>query len=275
MKIKIKILLLIVLGIAGYQFYIHKEQSQTADKGILISGTIEATEVHLSFQVTGKILEILTDEGQPVRKGEVLAKLDTEELAKIKNQSEAALEEAKLALERREDDYHHDESLFKAGSLPENKMQTSKTERDIAKAKLDTLRTSLELSNLRLGYAELHSPLEGVVLVRSAEVGEVTPVGATVLTVADLKNAWLTGYVNETDLGRIRLNQEVKITTDSDPAKIHKGHLSFISQEAEFTPKHIQTKEERTKLVYRVKIVVDNAALDLKPGMPADARFEG
>jgi HlyD family secretion protein len=94
--------------------------------------------------------------------------------------------------------------------------------------------------------------------------------GFTVFTVADLKNIWLTAYINETDLGRVKLNQQAEIKTDTYPGKAYRGRVSFISQEAEFTPKQIQTNEERVKLVYRIKIMVDNSNQELKPGMPAD-----
>jgi len=95
--------------------------------------------------------------------------------------------------------------------------------------------------------------------------------GAPVFTVIDLNYLWVTAYINETDLGRVRLNQEADIITDTYPDKKYKGRVSFISGESEFTPKFIQTAKERVKLVYRIKIRVDNTNSELKPGMPADA----
>ena len=94
------------------------------------------------------------------------------------------------------------------------------------------------------------------------------------LIVGNLDRVWVRAYVNETDLGEIRLNQEARVTTDAYPGKIFAGRLGFIASEAEFTPKTVQTFEERVKLVYRVKVFVDNPQWELKPGMPADARFE-
>jgi len=95
-----------------------------------------------------------------------------------------------------------------------------------------------------------------------------------IVTIGDLEHPWLRGYINETDLGRIKLGQKVKLTTDSYPGKVYPGHISFIASEAEFTPKQIQTKEERVKLVYRIKIDVDNASHELKNNMPVDAEIE-
>lgn len=89
----------------------------------------------------------------------------------------------------------------------------------------------------------------------------------------DLDNPWLRGYIREQDLGRVKLNMKVKVTTDSYPGKIYWGRISFISSEAEFTPKQIQTPEERVKLVYRIKIEIDNPQQELKLNMPADAEI--
>ena len=91
------------------------------------------------------------------------------------------------------------------------------------------------------------------------------------ITAVDLNDIWVTGYINENDLGRVKLNQEAYVMTDSYKNKKYKGWISFISSQTEFTPKYIQTTEERVKYVYRIKVRVDNSTLDLKPGMPADA----
>jgi HlyD family secretion protein len=101
----------------------------------------------------------------------------------------------------------------------------------------------------------------------------VLAAGTTVVTVGDLDHPWLRGYINERDLGRVKLGARVKVTTDSFPDKVYWGRVSFISSEAEFTPKQIQTPEERVKLVYRIKINIDNPQHQLKVNMPADAEI--
>jgi HlyD family secretion protein len=117
----------------------------------------------------------------------------------------------------------------------------------------------------------LTSPLDGFILVKSSLPGEVVQIGTPVFTAIDLNNVWVTAYISETDLGKVKLNQKAQVETDSYPGKKYSGKVSFISSQTEFTPKYIQTSEERVKYVYRVKIKVDNSSLDLKPGMPADA----
>ena len=131
-----------------------------------------------------------------------------------------------------------------------------------------------QLSRIKLGYTVLRAPTSGVILTRPAELGEVVAPGTPIATMADLDDVWLRGYINETDLGRIRLGQTVQVTTDTYPGKIYMGRLSFISSVAEFTPKSIQTERERVTLVYKIKIDLPNAKHELKAGMPADAVLE-
>lgn len=142
-----------------------------------------------------------------------------------------------------------------------------------ARARLDQARQSLALAETRLGYGTLVSPMSGVVLSKSIEPGEYVSAGTPVVTVADLENVWLRAYVNETDLGRIKLGQRVRVTTDTYPGKAYEGRVSFISSQAEFTPKSVQTEKVRVKLVYRIKIDIRNPNMELKPGMPADAEI--
>jgi HlyD family secretion protein len=142
-----------------------------------------------------------------------------------------------------------------------------------ARARLEQARQMLALAETRLSYATLVSPLSGVVLSKSIEPGEYVSAGTPVVTVADLESVWLRAYVNETDLGRVKLGQQVRVTTDTYPGKAYDGRVSFISSQAEFTPKSVQTEKVRVKLVYRIKIDIRNPNRELKPGMPADAEI--
>jgi HlyD family secretion protein len=132
---------------------------------------------------------------------------------------------------------------------------------------------ALAAAEAQLGYTLLESPQGGVVLRKHVEPGEMITAGTPVVTVADLEQIWVKVYVPETALGRVRLGQAVDVTTDSYPGKVYRGTVTFINSEAEFTPKSIHTPEERVKLVFAVKITVDNERQELKPGMPADARL--
>jgi HlyD family secretion protein len=272
MKPKIKNLVLVIAAlIAGLGlFSLQKARTKTGVSLIKVSGNIEATQVRLSFRIPGKIKELLVDEGSIVKTARSVARLDTDELVKVKAQAQAALTACQIAFAQAGDDYKRADSLFGAGAISAQKRDTAKTVFDSAKAGFDQAQAGFELADTRLGFADLASSIDGFVTTKSAESGEVVQAGAPVFTVADLHDVWLTAYVNETDLAKVKLGQAVRVKTDTFPDKAYDGRLSFIAQEAEFTPKQIQTNEERVKLVYRVKIKIDNPALELKPGMPAD-----
>ena len=141
----------------------------------------------------------------------------------------------------------------------------------VAKANIRSAQENLALAKIMLGYTSLRAPFSGVILTRQTELGEVMQPGTPVVTLADLDHVWLRAYVAETDLGRIRWGQAATVHTDTYPDKAYPGQISFISSEAEFTPKSVETHKERVTLVYRIKIDVQNPRHELKPGMPADA----
>jgi HlyD family secretion protein len=156
-----------------------------------------------------------------------------------------------------------------------NRLELQRKEQELLQrnAEVDRSRAQEGMSQSQLDDTVIASPIGGVVLVKSAEAGEVIAAGTTIVTVGDLDHPWLRAYINETDLGRVKLGQKVKLTTDSYKGKVYWGTVSFIASEAEFTPKQIQTKEERVKLVYRIKVDVDNTSHDLKNNMPVDAEI--
>lgn len=148
---------------------------------------------------------------------------------------------------------------------------TRKEELDVDRANLRQARENLDMSKIRLGYTVLQAPFDGIVLVREAELGEVVSPGTPIITLADLDHIWLRVYLPETDLGKLRWGQAVEVRADTYPGKTYRGRVSVIAEDAEFTPKSVQTEKERVTLVYRIKIDVENPNHELKPGMPADA----
>jgi HlyD family secretion protein len=168
------------------------------------------------------------------------------------------------------------EATFKAAEQRYNEAVEGSRKEDItiARANLAEANANLGLSRIDLSYATLLAPSSGVITVRQAELGEVVAPGTPVVTLADLDHIWLRAYIAETDLGRIHWGQEATITTDTYPGKQYQGRISFISPDAEFTPKSVQTYQERVTLVYRIKIDIDNPNHELKPGMPADAHLQ-
>ena len=169
------------------------------------------------------------------------------------------IQQARAALRQAEAEY----ALVQAGPRSETIAQ--------ALAQVAVAEQTLSHARQQLAETELFAPIDSVVLSKSAEPGEFLSPGAPVVMVGDLINTWVRAFVNEKDLGRIRLNQPAQITTDAHPGEVFNGKIRFIDSQAAFTPKSVQTFEERVKLMYRIKIEVINPDLKLKPGMPADA----
>ncbi len=166
--------------------------------------------------------------------------------------------QARAALERSLESL----SLVREGPRPETITQ--------ARARVRQANEAAALARTRLSYATVRSPLGGIVLSKNVEPGDYVAAGTPVVTVGDLRNVWVRAYVGETDLARVKLGQAVSVTNDTYPGKRYAGRVSFISAEAEFTPKSVQTSKERVTLVYRIKVDIDNPAAELKPGMPVD-----
>jgi HlyD family secretion protein len=155
----------------------------------------------------------------------------------------------------------HDQALLKV----------AETNVALARANESAVAARLALDQVTLGYTVLRAPFEGVIAVREAELGQLAGPGAAVFTLDDLDHVWLRAYVNESNIGQVRLNEPADVRTDSYPGKTYHGRISFISPAAEFTPKTVETNAERVTLVYRIRIDIDNPTHELLPGMPADA----
>jgi len=307
---------------------------------LMISGTIEITQVPLAFKIPGRLAERLVDEGDSVQRGRPVALLErfdqerivaraTAELAQVEamlaeleagsrpqeianiraelEQARAAARTARAELQQAKADYDRFTALFKKDGITRREFELYQTRYkatqgadaeatalvesgrhrldlveegprketiDAARARVTVARQSLALARQQLVDTELLAPIDGVVLSKSAEVGAYLSPGMPVVTVGDMDHPWLRAYVNETAIGRLQLNQQVAVVTDAFPDDRFPGRISFISSEAEFTPKTVQTFEERVKLMYRIKIDLANPRHRLKPGMPADAIIE-
>jgi HlyD family secretion protein len=142
-----------------------------------------------------------------------------------------------------------------------------------AEQRVSQARAALLTAEERLKDTVIYAPVSAVVIRKNIELGETVGTGIPVFTLGDLEDPWIKVYVKEDKLGLVKLGQKAKITVDSYPGKVYEGTVTFISSEAEFTPKNVQTKEERVKLVFGVKVRVKNINDELKPSMPADVRI--
>ena len=285
-------------------------EATEVDIGFKVSGRIVSRSYEEGDWVDqGKVLAKLDDEdlrnrlevahgtlmSAQARLSKLLAGSRPEEI----RQAGAELNQAKFDLENKETQYERMKSLFEKKVVPKETSDNAEAAFKIAKAaferarenyllvkegprkediedaraQVDQARASVKLNETQLSYTTLYSPISGVVLVKSGEIGEVVNPGTSVLTMADIEKVWLKAYIPETSLSEVKWGQEVIVTTDLRPKKEYKGRISFISSQAEFTPKQIQTEKERVTLVYRIKVDISNKDHELKPGMPADGRI--
>lgn len=278
------IIIILVIGIAIY--FVWKNTTAKASLNeIGGSGTIEVTEVDISSKISGRIDEIKFDEGQSVKKDDLLVALAHDELNAQLKQANANLSAVRDQLAQTEaqfknskENYKRAQELFKSGSYSKQQFDTAETQYKIASSQrsgssqmLNQAKAQVDYIQTQISNAYLKAPISGVVLQKNAEVGEIISPGSAILTLGDLSKPWIKIYVSTLQMGKIKLNQDAEIKVDAFPNKIYKGRITNISSEAEFTPKNIQTKDERTRLVYAVKISLDNVNEELKPGMPADA----
>ena len=182
--------------------------------------------------------------------------------AQVVDQAKTAVERAQATLDRQQ------------AVLNELEEGTRKEQIAVDRADAQQASQAAEISQIRLGYTTLAAPFAGVITVREAELGEVVQPGTPIITLADLQHIWVRVYVPETNLGQVHWGQDCSVTTDTYPGRTYHGRVSFISSQAEFTPKTVQTTAERVTLVYEVKVDVDNPNLELKPGMPADVSIQ-
>jgi HlyD family secretion protein len=255
---RMALLLAVVVIIAlGFIYYFYKN---SLDHGLTASGTIEVTDVTVSSKVVARVLEVKVDEGSQVKQGETLAVLDPSELQQALNGAQAKYQIAK-------DDFARNRQLFADKMISPQQYDASSSALDVAKAALDT-------AQIQFDNAVIKAPISGVILVKAIEPGELATIGTPIVTMADLSLVKLTVYLAEQNVGKVSLGEAVNVSVDSYPNQKFVGKITYISDQAEFTPKSIQTKEERTTQVFGIKIEIPNPDQKLKPGMPADAEFQ-
>ncbi len=162
-------------------------------------------------------------------------------------------------------------SILKLAQGNLTKIDAAKQDIETAIAQINANKAALNQASIQLSYTQLKSPMDGVVTSRNIEPGETVNAGREVITISDLSRVDLKIFVDETEIGKVKPNQKVEVRVDTFPGKSYAGYVSFISPEGEFTPKIIQTKKERVKLVYLVKVSIVNPSFEFKAGMPADA----
>ncbi len=291
------------------------------------TGTVEAVEVTIGNKIPGQVLQVIPREGDLVKVGDVVARIDHEDLdlelqrarAGVRaaeaqltllrrgprrqeiRRAEQMVEQARAALDNARTTYRRAQDLLARKVVPQSNVDNARAQVDVLQAQhnaaqeaLSVLRAGSRLEQLHMAEANLEqaetlvsilqkkiadctvkSPTAGRVVARFLEPGELAGTGTPILRVADLSDVWIMIYVSETELGRVRVDGDAEIRVDSFPDKSFPGKVTYISPQEEFTPKNIQTKDERVRMVFGVKVEAKNPDESLKPGMPADVVLPG
>lgn len=272
----------------------------TLPEGFLYgNGRIEATEVTVSAEVGGRVLESALVEGRAVRANDLLVRLDETDLKTRLNQAEANaaavqrtqaqvaqqlatsrhhLQTAQVdlarynklrgsgavsaqALDRAQNQYQ--EARGQMGTLEAQLAQTQ--------ANLDVARRAVELLQSQMGKTVIRAPSAGTILTKGIEAGELAVPGRTIAVLADLARLEIKIYIPESEIGKIKLNDPARVRVDAFPQRYFEARVARVDQRAQFTPKDVHMPDERARLVFGVVLTVDNKEAYLKPGMPADA----
>jgi HlyD family secretion protein len=312
-----------MIPVAGMVLVLSSCGGARDDAGLFASGTVEATEADLGFQAPGRVAAIDVREGDRVKEGQAIARLDASELEAARDAASAQVTaaEARLAEMRRgarpqelaqaesglhsatqraEDarrDAQRAARLFEGGAVSQQAVDKAHTALEVAEAareqaeetlalvregpRRETIaaqtamvgqaRANLARAEATLAHASIQAPFAGIVTVRHREPGEAVGPGAPVVTLLDPADRWVRIYVREDEIGRVSIGMAADIVSDTYPDETYEGEVFFIGNEAEFTPRNVQTAEERTKLVYPVKVrITGDPDFHLKPGIPAD-----
>ncbi|WP_108444736.1 HlyD family secretion protein [Halomonas denitrificans] len=290
---------IMLLAAGSYLGYLAWRPPEPTPGFLYASGRIEATEVRLAAELSGRVVNSRLREGHPVDKGSELVRLDDHLLRLEEAELAARLAAAEHAVARVEamlDTAHHhlanaetdlerSRRLRRSGSLPQQQLERSEDRRREAQGEVDILTaqraeaianlTALQQRRAQLTYRRsktvLRSPLEATVLTKAIEVGEVVTPGQTVAVLVDLARPRLKLYIDERSLGKVRLRAPARVRVDAFPDRYFEAEVAAIDSEAQFTPRDVHLPEERARTVFGVTLQLANPDGILKPGMPADA----
>lgn len=240
---------------------------------IQATGTIEMTETTISGKVNGKVVKIPVEEGQQIKQGDLLVELDHEELDAQIAAAHSNLDVAVANYEAAKIDLQRNDQLFKGELIPKSQYDQVVTKSDVTKAQVRQAKANLDLLEVQLNNVKIFAPTDGVLSAKLIETGEVVSPGMALFTLLDYGKPWVKVYLPLREVEQVTLNQKAYVKLDASDKKFY-GRISFISNEAEFTPKDFLSKEERIKQVFAVKIELENKAGLLKAGLPVDVWVE-
>ncbi|SFX36820.1 HlyD family secretion protein [Pseudomonas sp. NFACC36] len=290
-------LMAVLLAAGGFGYW--KSRQDRLPEGLSMgNGRLEATEVQIASKTPGRLAQVHVDEGDHVVKGQLLARMDTRTLEAQRNQAEAevtrarenlAATEANVQLRHSEQLLAHQElkrtqELFKRGYASEQTIDQQQARFDTANAAVNAARAQVSAAVAAIGASlaqvaqltseiddsSLRAPIDGVIQLRLAEPGEVLGAGGRVLLMIDPNDQYMNLYLPASVAGKLTVGDEARLLLDALPERPLPATVSFVAAKSQFTPKEVETRDERQKLVFRVKIRLTRPGEvpQAKPGMP-------
>lgn len=241
---------------------------------ILATGTIEMTEIILSGKTGGRIKQMFFEEGQMVKKGELMVELDHDQLDARIWSARSGLQVARANLNAAQRELDRLGKLWQSEMISQAEYDRAVTSKEVYEAQANQAEANLNLLQLELADTRLYAPISGVVSAKLFEPGEVASAGSSFYTILNQNKPWIKIYLPLKEVEQINIYQPAIINLDAFPELNFQGRISHIAQEAEFTPKDYLSQEERVKQVYEVKIELEDSSGKLKAGVPAEVRIK-
>jgi len=278
MKKKIIALVLIIL-IAGICIFFYKANKKDTSNELTLFGNIEIRQVDLSFQVPGLVSKLLKEEGDTVKKGELIAVIDESDYDANLKKAEAEVDRTLANQKDATDKYNRYAPLGVDDTVSKQEVESLYNAQNKANADYKAAVANKDYLSNQLKYTKLYAPEDGTIMVRVVEPGSNVQKGQPVYTMAKTNPVWVRAYVNETDLGNIKYGQGVNVYTDTvnpqtGKKREYKGQIGYISPVAEFTPKTVQSTDTRTDLVYRIRVYIYDIDEYLRQGMPVTIKVD-
>ena len=272
MKKKIIVLILILL-IAGLGIFFYKTNKKDISNELTLYGNIEIRQVDLSFLAGGQVSKLLKEEGDTVKKGELIATLDSRDYEANYSTAIADVERTIALKNDALEKYNRNAPLGASGAVSKQDIETLFNNKNRTQAEYKLAEANKTYAKNQLDYTKLYAPENGIIMVRVVEPGSNVQKGQPIFTMAKTNPVWVRAYVNEKDLGNIKYGQEVNVYTDTvnpqtGKKREYKGQIGYISPVAEFTPKTVQSTDTRVDLVYRIRVYINDIDEYLRQGMP-------
>lgn len=276
-NLKMSVIIVLALTVVAGMFYWFQQQRKVNLYSMYSgNGRIEAIEIQISTKLPGRLENITVNEGDYVKQGQVLAQIDSRALLAQLEQAKAQLLQAEASYEAAKSKAKRSAALVKEGASSQQEVDDDKARVKTSFASIEVAKAAIQRLQVDIDDATLKAPRDGRVQLKIAQPGEILGAGSRILTILDLTDVYMTFFLPTEAAGRLALGSESRIVLDAAKEYTIKAKISFISDEAQFTPKSVETSNEREKLMFRIKAKIPSELLkkhieQVKTGLPGVA----